>query len=193
MDRTTVQKEKEKVESQFDQFDKEVKNLTLDRLNETPREETETQMSSREIAKAKEIRLTPHRVMWSGPAEKGGKPPKFNEKFREDYEFDKQYVRFVAHHNECKGESIDIWTKPYAGIPAEEWIIPTDVVVWGPRYLANRLKGCFHHRLVMKEPEITGSDHAGQYYGKMVADTTVQRLDATPVSNRKCVFMGADD
>jgi len=31
----------------------------------------------------------------------------------------------------------------------------------------------------------------GQYYGSMAVETTVNRLDAIPVSDRKSVFMGA--
>ena len=34
------------------------------------------------------------------------------------------------------------------------------------------------------------SNKAGAMYGKIVADTTIQRIDATPVSKRKSVFMG---
>ena len=43
----------------------------------------------------------------------------------------------------------------------------------------------------MQQGANAGSDHAGQYYGSMVADTTLQRLDALPVSSKRSVFMGA--
>jgi hypothetical protein len=43
----------------------------------------------------------------------------------------------------------------------------------------------------MDQSVSTGADGNGQYYGTMVADTTVQRLDAIPVSSSKSIFMGA--
>ena len=84
---------------------------------------------------------------------------------------------------------MEFWTKPFAGIPAEEWTIPVNKPIWAPRYVAERIKGCKHHRLVMQDRPIN-SDGYGQYYGQMAVDTVVQRLDAYPVSTRKSIFMG---
>jgi len=76
-------------------------------------------------------------------------------------------------------------------MPAEFWKVPVNKPIWGPRHLAERIKGCRYHRLVMSETVSTGSDGVGQYYGAMAVDTTIQRLDALPVSSTKSVFMGA--
>jgi hypothetical protein len=37
---------------------------------------------------------------------------------------------------------------------------------------------------------VTENNHAGQMYGTMVADSTIQRLDAIPVGDKKSVFLG---
>ena len=181
---STAEKEISKIEKQFDAFDQNIKELTLDRMNEAPKKEIEPQMnlSSKQIEKAKEIYLKPERSI-------GSKEP-FNEKYRDQYNFDKEYVHFTAQNNEIIGEAIETWTKPYAGMPAEYWRVPVNKPVWGPRYLAEQIKRKRYHRLVMQENRMAGSDGYGQYYGSMAADTTIQRLDALPVNTRKSVFMG---
>jgi hypothetical protein len=37
----------------------------------------------------------------------------------------------------------------------------------------------------------SGDQQGTQYYGTMAVDTTIQRLDARPVSSRKSLFMGS--
>lgn len=177
-------KELDRAEEQFKKFDENIKELTLDRMNNAPRQETEeqTKLSSREIAKTKELYLKPDRSISCRD--------KFNEKFRKSYEFDKEYVQFIAENKDIIGEAIEIWTRPYGGMPAEFWKVPVNKPVWGPRYLAEQIKRCFYHRLKM-EDRATEHTGMGTMYGVMAIDTTVQRLDAHPVSERKSVFMGA--
>lgn len=178
------EKELDKVQQQFDKFDAEVKEMTMDRMNAAPKEEVEpqTKMSQNEIANSKDIYLKPHKII--------GCRDKFNEKFRDEYNYQKEYVNFIAENKELIGESIDIWTRPFPGMPAEEWIVPTNTPVWGPRYLAEQIKRKFYHRLIMKENVATETTGMGVMYGKMAADTTIQRLDAQPVTKRKSVFLG---
>lgn len=185
------ERELDKVAKQFDAFDNEVKEATQARFNEAPKEEVEpqTKMSQKQVAKG-EIWLKPKTTLFAVDP-KTGKANQFNEKFRKDYEFKKEYVKFIAENRELQGQHIELWTLPFGGMPAEEWIVPTNVVVWGPRYLAERLKGCYYHRLVMQEQAQMSSDGVGTYHGKIVADSTVQRLDAVPVGERRSVFMGA--
>jgi hypothetical protein len=173
------QKELEKVQEQCDSFEKNVKDLTMDRLNQAPRQETEpqTKLSSKEIAKSSDIYLKPEKIIASRD--------KFNEKFRDSYDFDKEYVHFIAENKEIIGEAIELWTRPYGGMPAEYWRVPTNKPVWGPRYLAEQIKRKFYHRLVMQQNVITETNHAGQMFGCLAADTTIQRLDAHSVSSRK--------
>ena len=73
---------------------------------------------------------------------------------------------------------------------AEWWEVPTNKPIWAPRYVAERIKGCTYHRLTMQDRAIS-TDGMGTYTGQMIADTTIQRLDAHPVAQRKSVFMGA--
>lgn len=177
------ERELEKAQEQFDKFDAEVKEMTMDRMAAAPKEEVEpqTKMSQNEIAKSKDIYLKPKSTISC--------KEKFNEKYRDDFNFQKEYVNFIAEHKELIGESIELWTRPFPGVPAEEWTVPTNTPIWGPRYLAEQIKRKFYHRLIMKDTA-TQSTGMGVMYGRIAADSTIQRLDAQPVTKRKSVFMG---
>lgn len=174
----------DKLSKQFDKFDEEVKSLTLDRMNEAPLKEVEpqTQLSQKEIEKSKGFYLKPERVIADGQ--------KFNEKFRERWNFDKEYVQFIAEHKELIGEVIEVWTHPYGGVGAEFWKVPTNKPVWGPRYLAEQIRSKNYSRLSMDEKKIIGVDGTASYFGSMVVDNKIQRLTAEPVSSRRSIFMG---
>jgi hypothetical protein len=178
------QKELDRAETTFNQFNTEVQNLTLDRMNEAPKAESEqqTKISQKELAKTNDVYLKAMRTISS--------KEQFNEKYREDYNHKKEYVRFIAENKEMIGDSIELWTKPFAGIPAEFWQVPSNKPVMGPRYLAEQIKRCTYHRLRMEDRPV-GADYAGSYVGAMVVDNTINRLDAYPVSERKSIFMGA--
>jgi len=177
--------EPNRLENQFQEFDDNVKQLTLDRMNAAPKQDVEqqTKLSQKDVEKSKDIYLKPVRSISS--------KEQFNEKFRKDYNFAKEYVNFIAENKEIIGEELDMWTKPYPGMPAEEWKVPVNKPVWGPRYLAEQIKRASYHRLTMVQNASAGSDGMGQYYGAMAADSIIQRLDAIPVSQRKSIFMGS--
>jgi hypothetical protein len=177
------EKEIDKLEKQFDAFEKQVNDLTLDRMNQAPVAEVEpqTKLSQKEIENSKRIYLKPERVIADNQ--------KFNEKFRERWNFDKEYVQFIAEHKELIGESIEIWTHPYGGVGAEFWRVPTNKPVWGPRYLAEQIASRCYHRLRM-EDRPTNMESGMTYYGQMVADTKIHRLTAQPVTSRRSIFMG---
>lgn len=181
------EKELDKAEKQFDAFDANIKQMTHDRMNEAPKLEVEaqTKLSQKDIEDAKQIYLKPHRSISS--------KEKFNEKYRADYNFSTEYVYFMAENKEIIGETIELWTKPFPGMPAQEWKVPANTPLWGPRHLAEQIKRARYHRFKMQQNTTTGADHNGQYYGSMAVDTTIQRLDAVPVSTRKSVFMGANN
>lgn len=179
------QKELDRADAEFKKFDAELKEMTLDSVNTAPKEDKEdqTKLSQKEIQKSKDIYLKPDRSIAS--------VEKFNEKFRESYNFQKEYVNFVAENHEIIGETIEKWTKEFPGQPAEFWKIPTNKPVWGPRYLAESLKRCSYRIFSMDERQVVGADGMGSYTGKIIVDSVKQRLDAHPVSTRKSVFMGA--
>jgi len=181
-----AERELDSVEEQFKKYDENIQSLTVDRMNEAPKLEVEqqTKLSQSEISKSKEIYLKPHRSI--------GSREKFNEDYRKEYEYAKEYVHFIAENKEIIGEDIDLWSKPFAGMPAERWKVPVNKPVWGPRYLAEQIKKCRYHRLSMQQNSITSSDGMGTYHGTIIADNIIQRLDAMPVSSRKSVFMGAN-
>lgn len=182
-----AEKELDKAEKQFQEFDKNIKDMTLDRLNAAPKAEQEpqTKLASSEISKMKDLYLKPEKSISCGHKDK------FNEDYRAQYNFDKEYVQFIAENKEIIGETIEIWTRPYGGMPAEFWRVPCNKPVWGPRYLAEQIKRCSYHRLVMQQSVVTETNHVGQLYGALAVDTTIQRLDARPVNNTKSIFMGA--
>ena len=175
----------DKAEKQFEAFNENVKAMTLDEMNKAPKadQEMQTKLSQNQIANSKDIVLKPSKTISCRN--------KFNENFRQSWEFAKQMVNFIAENKEITGEKIEIWTKPYPGVPAEYWEIPPNKPVWGPRYLAEQIKRKTYHKFVMAQTQ-TGGDGMGQYYGAIAAQQTVQRLDAHPVSNRKSIFMGFD-
>ena len=183
--KTTAQKEMDKAQDQFDNFDSQVKAMTLDAMNQAPKLDVEpqTKIAQVDLAKSKDMYLKPVRTL--------GSKEKFNEKFRADYNFSTEYVNFIAENKEIIGEEIDLWTKPFPGMNCEEWKVPVNKPVWGPRHLAEKIKRSRYHRLVMQQNQSTGADGMGQYYGTMAVDTTVQRLDALPVTQKKSIFMGA--
>ncbi len=178
--------ELDKLNDQFKAFEESVESMSLDRMNQAPKkeEEPQTKLSQNEIEKSKDIYLKPARSI-------SGREP-FNEKYRNDFKFSTEYVRFTAENKEIIGETIELWTKPFAGMPCEFWKVPVNKPIWAPRHLAERIKNCKYHRLVMHQQTTTGSDGMGQYYGAMAVDTSVQRLDALPVNSTKSVFMGAN-
>jgi hypothetical protein len=179
-----AEKELDKAEEQFKKFDENVRSLTLDRMNTAPKKDVEpqTKISQSDLAKTKDIYLKPTR---SYPC-----TAKFNENYRNEYNFAKEFVQFMAENKEIGGEDIEMWTKPFAGVPCELWKVPVNKPIWAPRYLAEQIKRCYYHRLRM-DNTVIGTDGHGQYHGSMAVDSTVQRLDAIPVSGNRSIFMGA--
>lgn len=178
-----AQKELDRAEKQFEEFEENIKSLTKDRMDSVPRseEEQQTKMSSTSLANSKDIYLKPIKRI--------GCKERFNESFRKAFEYASELVKFTAENKEIIGESIDMWTRPFPGMPAEEWLVPVNKPVWGPRYLFEQLKRKYYHRLVMQDHSHS-SDGMGTYYGTMAVDSSVPRLDAHEVSDRKQVFMG---
>jgi hypothetical protein len=179
------EKEVDKLQKQFDEFDNQVKELTQDRMNAAPKEEQEpqTKLSGKQLDNSSKIWLKPKRTVMGRD--------KFNERFREAYNFSKEYVQFIAENKEIIGESIQLWTRPFGGMPAEEWDVPVNKPVWGPRYLAEQIRKCQYHRMRMEQNTSVGADGIGSYFGSMIVDITVPRLTAEPVSPRRSIFMGA--
>lgn len=177
------EQELDNAQEQFDQFENQVNQLTVDSMSKAKKheEEPQTKLSQNQIANSKDIYLKPKRTIFS--------QERFNEAYRESYEFDKQYVHFIAENKEIIGESIDMWTKPYPGLPAEEWIVPTNKPVWAPRYVAEQIRRRTYHRLKMDQSTITDRDGMGTYTGGIVVDTTINRLEAYPVSTKRSVFI----
>lgn len=184
---SAAQQQLDEAQKQFDAYDAKVKEMTLDSMNSAVKKEVEpqTKIAQKDGEKSNETYLKPVRTIST--------PDKFNEKFRDKYNFAKEYVRFIAENKEIIGEAIELWTKPFAGIPAEFWLVPVNKPVWGPRYLAERIKGCSYHKFSMEQNKMTSQDGTAQYFGGIVVDSVVQRLDAYPAKEQKSIFMGASN
>jgi hypothetical protein len=181
----TMEEDLNKLESQFNEFDDQVKKLTLDRMNEAPKRqhEPENQLSQKQISESKDIYLKPNRIQFS--------KEKFNERFRSDWEFQKEYVYFTAYNNESKG-LIEMWTKPFPGVPCEEWLVPTNKPLWAPRYVAEQIKKASYHKLIIDENQATGTQNSVGYdTGRVVVDEVVQRLDAVPATKKRSIFLSS--
>lgn len=181
---SAMARELDKMEQTMDAFVKQANVLDVSQVHAAPKQEREMQvpMSDRQIAKASDVYLKPTK---SVPSKE-----KFNERFRDEYNFQKEYVQFIAENSEIKGDVSELWTKPFPGMPAEFWLVPPNKPVWAPRYVAEQIKRCSYRRLKMDQRPIS-ADGMGTYFGEMVQDTIIQRLDARPITNRKSVFMGA--
>ena len=184
------QAELDKAEKKFEEFHDEMKEKAgtiapSKRMDLSRRSDAEMQvpLSQNQIHGAKDIYLKPSKA--NSPLEK------FNEAYREEWNFQKEYVQFVAEHREIIGEKIEMWTKPFAGVPPEFWEIPTGKPVWAPRYVAEQIKRCSYRRLKTDNAIQTGGNSNMHFHGALVVDETIHRLDAHPVSSNKSIFMGA--
>lgn len=180
----SAQRELDKAEKKFDDYQEQIKSISSEVGRDLPVRENEsnTRLSSKEIAKKNEIYLKPERHLSDNQ--------KFNEKFREEWNFQKEYVNFIAEHKEIIGDVIEMWTHPFGGVGAQFWKIPTNKPIWAPRYVAEQLKSKRYVRYVTQN-HTTTSEGNMQFYGGLVAETQIQRLDANPVSTSKSVFMGS--
>ena len=175
-----LSKELNKAQEEVNKFEDSVKDLVELRQDSKPEEtERQTKMSSNEIRNAKDIYLKPSKSI---PDRQ-----KFNDKFRDDWNYKKEYVNFIAEHKELIGEVIEIWTHPFGGVGAEFWEVPTNKPIWGPRYLADQIQKSSYRRLIMTNTT-TSQTGVGSFYGQLAEDTKIQRLDAYPVRSARSHF-----
>lgn len=169
-------RELEKVKKQCDALEEQIKSITLDRMRLTPSEETEqqTKISKREAARADAPYIRPTRSIQS--------KEQFNETFRNQHTRAWEYVKCIVENKELIGEKVEFWTKKFPGDAAHFWQVPVNIPVQIPRMCAERLAGCSYHRLKMEQTsQPLGDSNFSETTGKIVADTTVQRIDCRPV------------
>ena len=162
----------------------------LEEMNKAPlrEEEEQTKLSAKECKKMPENWLKPEKSIGESPSVKTGEYPKFNEKFRKDWEFLKEYVQFIAENKEIIGEKIPIWTHRFGGTPAEFWMVPTNKPVWGPRYLAEQIRKAKYHVVTMNEKQVVDHTEFGTFTGRIEVQETRRRLDARPVPKEHFSF-----
>lgn len=179
-----AEKELDKAQAQFEHYEANIASLTLDKMNEAPLKESEphNKLTQNQIADSNDIYIKPFKTIACRD--------KFNEDYRKDWDFAKEYVYITAQNNMILNEFLQFWTKPFAGIPYEEWKIPVNKPIWVRRHVAEQIKNCVHHELVMDESKKVESNEFGDFCGQMVAKKTVQRFDAFPATKKKSIFMG---
>jgi len=187
MKTSEAEKELDKIAESSKDFENQLKEINLDTLSAAPKKDVEPihKIAQTDIEKSNVLYLKANRSFQANE--------KFNEKYRQDYIEAKEYVKFIAENRECIGEAITLWVKPFAGVPCEEWIVPVGKPLWAPRYVAERLKGCTYRELKMDESKPVGTNQFGTMTGQLIVESTKNRLDALPVSNRKSIFMGASN
>jgi hypothetical protein len=182
------QKELDKVEDQINSM--EVKTPDYDQRLSAPKHESEpqTKIAQADLAKEPQLYLKPRRTIGPGVNPKTGEREKFNEKFRDAYNFAKEYVEFIAENEEIKGETINLWIKKFPGTNTEEWMIPTNKPIWAPRYIKQRLEECGYTVFVSTQSKM--SQDGISYSGYLEVQERKNRLLAREVPKKRNIFMG---
>lgn len=173
---TSTEKELRKADEKFEEF-KENISVSNDVGSYSAPESPPPEVSEKERRNSKDTYLKPHRSFPPGADPKTGKKETFNEKFRKQYEEDKEYIQFIAENSEIRDETLDLWTKPYPGIEAEEWAVPVNRPVWGPKYLYKQIKRKFYRRMVSEDRPVS-AEGGFTYTGCLVVKNIIHRLDA---------------
>lgn len=182
---SAASKELNRLESEFNTFKDNLDNLSKDDISAAPvlEMEPQTKLSSKELKELPKNLIKPSNMIMCRN--------KFNEKYREEYEYQKQPVEFVAENNEIPGEVIELWTKGWPGVPAEFWKIPVNKPVAAPRYVAEQINRAKYHVFVMQDTVYNESNLGSvnmQYHGSMAVKNTVNRLAARPINQGRSVF-----
>lgn len=176
------QKELDKAEGQVKNFTESLVTARQEAPMAPTREmEPQTKMSQQEMNNSSVMYLKPKR---SFPSKE-----KFNEKYRDDYNRQREYVEFIVENNEVKGESIDFCIKKFPGMPVEEWVLPVNKPISAPRYVKERIEECGYTIFTTTDQRV-GSEGGVVYYGQMVAEERKQRLTARDFTKKPRIFIG---
>lgn len=164
-------------QSILDKLDTSISSITkeAEKLDPSTIKSVETEQQTK-LSKREERNLPAHYLK---PVRSVNTKERFNENYRKDWEKGWEYVRVVVENREIIGEAVEVWTKKFAGDPANFWKVPVNTPVYIPRLLAEQLSKCHYIRYKM-EDRVTQADSYGQYTGAMVAETTVDRLVCRP-------------
>ena len=184
------QVELEKTGEQIEGMEAKAKSINLDQTILATRKETEpqTKIAQSDSQKMPEIYLKPKRTYPPGVHPKTGAVEQFNEKFRAEYNFQKEYVEFIAENNEVIGESINLWIKKFPGTNLEEWVIPVNKPVWAPRMVKERIEECGY--TVFRATQTLKSEEGINYNGYLEIQERKNRLNAREAPRQKKLYMG---
>lgn len=166
---SSSQKELDKADQEFKEFNERAKELTPDPFNreEIKSFEPQTLFSKKEVEKAYVPELKPTRTM--------GRTGNFNPDHKKVYDESWQRINCIVENHEIIGDTVKTWTARWGCDPAYYWEVPTNKMVSIPRFLAEQLGRCKYHRMVM-EDSANSADGRGTYYGKMSISQTIHRI-----------------
>ena len=112
------QVELEKTGEQIEGMEAKAKSINLDQTILATRKETEpqTKIAQSDSQKMPEIYLKPKRTYPPGVNPKTGAVEQFNEKFRAEYNFQKEYVNFIAENMKSTCKEILLTSKAFSTI-----------------------------------------------------------------------------
>ena len=188
MSNKDLEKMVQTMSAKLEEYERQLAELNLDSAYRLKTQEVEPQTKLSQKQKENVLTLKPSMSLMAVGQ-------KFNEDFRKEYEERKKYTKFIAEHRECPGDTIEFWTRPYGGLPAEFWKVPTNRVVEAPRYVAEELSDRSYVSYRMdgddtSERNRVGTDGFGVQYGQMVATHKTERVTAYPAQEKKTLFMG---
>lgn len=171
-----------KIDSQINQVQTAMSNLTQDEINKASvvdfQPQTEITRAMKDFTDAPVIK----------PIKSIPRPGKPIAKEAKDRAWGWEYVRCIAENREVIGETIELWTGKYHGDMADFWQVPVNRPIYLPRHVAKRISECRYHRVkmqdrpmhnLMNEMESTG---VSGYSGQLTVVDTRQRLDCRPIA-----------
>lgn len=168
--------EKQFAESEFNETQHKMANLTMDERQNIPVQESDpqTKLSKKQLADMGYIIVKPKKRL--------GSSQKPEPRWQKEREHAWQLVKAILENKESPGEVIEMWTHPFKGDSYDFWELPTNKPVLIPRHLANDVAASNYIQYKMEEDKKNVVDENGEtmYVGKKVTTTRKPRLTAQP-------------
>lgn len=151
-----AQQEIDRVEAQLDAAKEAIDNLSIDKIeSEAPQAEELEQQTK--ISKKQEREYdAPVIKPFSSEPSPGMRNPKFQEVIKRCAKKTakaKELVRVIVENNEVIGETVEAWIGTLPGEPVTRWIVPVNMPIYIPRFVAEHLASRKYHRIKMADPE----------------------------------------
>lgn len=174
-----VKKQKDTYE-QVLSIEKNLSDLTTDKIEETEPVSKETVESSNIKLTQKQI-ASDEGVRWIEPMHKAKAFGKLPEKLKKQHAHDWEYVKGIYENNLAPGEGIKFSLSLYPGDPDCTWYIPSGVPVYVPRLVAKHLESVqkFHKFSYVENPSTQWSPD--EFMDTFAATETLYRGKFRPI------------